>query len=95
MDNIKWSQWSPQYGMIRCGRASLHEIMKWMKDLGADAKKCLCEQEKPHAVYGRKIYNSNDEVEEVRFYCDTYMDDDELIEAVKNATRDVFYVAHK
>lgn len=91
---LKWSQWSPN-GMLRCGRATHDKLMKWMVDLGKDAKKCLSEQEKEHAVYGMKIYDENDRLSEVRFYADTYMTDDELTEVTKKMPRNVFYVAHK
>lgn len=92
---IKWSQWSPHAGMFRCGRASYDEIMKWMVELGKEAEKCLLSQEKDHAVYGMKMYDDADNLSEVRFYAETYMDDDELIEAVQKMPRNIFYVAHK
>lgn len=92
---IKWSQWSPNAGMFRCGRAPYAKLMAWMIELGKDAKKCLSGQEKNHAVYGMTIYDENDKIVEVRFYAETYMDDDELIEALKKTPRNVIYAAHK
>ena len=91
---IKWSQWSPNEGMIRCGRASYEQIMKWMVELGKDAKNCLLSQEKDHAVYGMKIYDKGI-LSEVRFYADTYMTDDELIEMIEKMPQNAFYVAHR
>lgn len=92
---LKWSQWTPSEGMIRCGRADYQTIMKWMVDLGKEAKKCLSAQEKEHAIYGMKIYDENDNLAEVRFYANTYMNDDELAETTNKMPRNIFYVAHK
>lgn len=95
MAEIKWSQWSPNCGLIRCGRADLRELMRWMADLGRDAKQCLQKSDKSHALYGRKIYDGSDLVSEIRFYCDTYFTDDELDNVIMDNPHDVFYVAHK
>ena len=93
-DLIKWSQWSSA-GMLRCGHAEMSKLMQWMRELGLEAKKCVKTQEKPHAVYGRKIYNKNDSVVEVRFYCEVYMTDEELEELICKEPQNVFYVAHQ
>ena len=91
---IKWSQWT-DCGMIRCGRADYKTLMGWMTELGKDAKECLKSHEKNHAVYGRTIYDQPGQIAEVRFYADTYMDDDELIDLVMKTPKDYLYVAHK
>lgn len=95
MNDIKWSQWSAMYGMERCGRADLTTIMEWMSNIGKEAAACVKVNEKPHAVYGRKIYNEHDGIEEVRFYRECYMTDDELDATIMASPHDVFYVAHK
>lgn len=95
MKEIKWEQWSPNEGLIRCGFNDLKTLMEWMRELGKDAKKCLSRHHGKHAVYGRKIYNDDDSVKEIRFYCDTYMTDDELDEMIMNNPRDIFYIVHK
>ena len=94
MDWIKWTQWD-KGEMLRCGIGPLQKMMDWMVELGKDAKKCLAMSEKNHAVYGRKILDEDDKVAEVRFYCDVYMDDEELNKMVADNPHDVFYVAHK
>ena len=93
--DIKWTQWSPQLGMIRCGSQPLKNLMEWLKELGMDAKKSVMRQEKPHAIYGRIIHDENEKVSEVRFYVDTYVDDDELYKISKSCPRDLLRVAHK
>lgn len=95
MADVKWTQWSPELGMYRCGRANYDQLMRWMVDLGKDAAKCLREQDKPHAVYGRKIYDDQGEIVEIRFYSNTYLDDDELDERARACGHDLLYVAHK
>ena len=90
---IKWTQWSPA-GMIRCGEKELHELMKDLRELGMDAARCLKTQEKPHAIYGRKMYE-NGKLKEIRLYCDTYVTDEELEKIDREIAPDIMYVAHK
>ena len=91
---FKWSQWGPS-GMTRCGRAEYGKLMGWMAELGKDAKKCLAAQEKPHAIYGRKMHDDAGHITEIRFYCDTYLTDAELdVVAVANPN-DTLFVVHK
>lgn len=90
---IKWTQWSAA-GMIRCGEKELHELMKDLRALGMNAARCLKTQEKPHAIYGRKMYE-NGKLKETRLYCDTYMTDEELEDIDRRTAPDILYVAHK
>lgn len=92
---IKWSQWDKEWGMTRFGERDLKTLMQWMKELGSDAKKCLASQDKAHAIYGRKMYDENDNVIEIRFYSNTFIDDKELEEISKDCARDILYVVHK
>ena len=91
---IKWSQWSP-HGMMRCGYRDYNTLIKWLVEIGKDAKKYIKCVDKDHLVYGRKIYDADDNLEEIRFYCDTYVTDAELDEIVMQNPRDVLYVVHK
>ena len=91
---FKWSQWD-KGGMIRCGEAKYKDIMKWMQELGLDAKKCLKGSDKNHAVYGRKIHDDTGRLIEVRLYCNGYVDDIELEAITRGQPLDTFYVAHK
>lgn len=92
---IKWTQWSTALGMIRSGYTDYQMAMLWMTDLGKEARECLKKSDKPHAVYGRKMYNDADELIEIRYYCDTYMTDDELDKTSREIGHDLLYVAHK
>lgn len=91
---IKWSQWTPN-GMIRCGFRDYNTLMKWMREIGKDAKNCMKYHENQHAIYGRKIYNEEDELAEIRFYCDSYMTDKELDDFLMENPRDVIYMVHR
>ena len=93
MKKIRWTQWSPT-GMVRCGEKELIELMKDLRELGLDAARCLKTQEKPHAVYGRKMYE-NGKLKEIRLYCDTYVTDEELEKVDRKIAPDILYVAHK
>lgn len=91
---VKWSQWDST-GMIRCGERDLKELMEWVKTLGMDAAKCLKTQDKPHAIYARKIYDESGKLAEVRLYCNAYLDDEELELVDSECPHDILYVAHK
>ena len=91
---IKWSQWGSA-GMIRCGSQPLKTLMTWMRELGLDAKMCVMQQEKPHAVYGMVIHDETEKVTEVRFYVNTYVDDSELDRIVKAHPHNTIRIAHK
>lgn len=93
--NIKWSQWTPMEGMIRCGRADYGTLMNWMQTLGKAANEAILHQEKDHCIYGRKMYDENDQIKEIRFYLDTFMTDDEVIDMVKTCPRDYIFATHK
>lgn len=95
MTDIKWSQWSPNEGMIRCGISDYKTIMGWIRNLGMDAKECLAAAEKPHAIYGRVMHDDTGRLSEIRLYCDTYLDDAELDVVATLNPLDTFYVAHK
>lgn len=95
MKEIKWTQWTPTEGLIRCGFNEYKTLMDWMRDLGHDAARCLERQEKPHAVYGRIIRNEAGEIDEIRFYADTYMTDEELDKISKDTSPDYLYAVHK
>ncbi|MBQ1789281.1 MAG: hypothetical protein II008_03815 [Oscillospiraceae bacterium] len=91
---IKWTQWS-RNGMTRCGHRDYKTIMGWMRELGMDAKKCVRAQEKDHAIYGRVMHDDAGRISEIRFYCDTYLDDQELDTIARANPTDTLYVAHK
>ena len=92
---IKWSQWDPGYGMTRCGQGNYNDLMDWMMKLGLGAYESLKKKGKDHAIYGRKIYDENDNLIEVRFYTNTYVTDQELEDMTRKMPRDHFYVAHR
>ena len=91
---MKWSQWSPQWGMVRSGVAPLDKLMERMTELGREAAKCLAQQDKPHACYGRKLYNEAGDLVEVRFYSNVYWTDEQMEESTKYRDS-YYYVVHK
>lgn len=81
--------------MTRCGARDIKTLMSWMTEIGKDAKSYLKYHENRHAIYGRKMYDDDGKLLEIRFYQDTYMTDKELDEITRKCPHDVFYVAHK
>lgn len=90
---VKWTQWNNN-GMTRCGEKDYKTVMGWMGQLGLDAKRCVKNSDKPHALYGRTIHE-NGKLEEIRFYCNVYLSDDELDEISRKFPNETLYVAHK
>lgn len=95
MKEIKWSQWTPESGMIRCGTAEYSKITKWLGELGLDAQAHVNKAEKPHAIYGRKMHDNEGRLTEIRLYCDTYLTDEELDTVATLNPMDILLVAHK
>lgn len=91
---IKWSQWSPTEGMVRCGFASYKELMQWIRDLGKEAKQAVRFSNKNHAVYAIKFHDYQGIITEIRLFCDTYVDDQEL-KAMSAGNLNTIYAAHK
>lgn len=94
MMEIKWTQWDSS-GLVRCGRQDYNTVMKWMRDFGSDAKRCLANEEKTHALYGRAIHNKAGRLTEIRFYCEVFLDDEELDAIARSCKHDTLYVIHK
>lgn len=94
-EKFKWSQWSPDEGMIRCGIASYHQIMIMMQELGADAKRCVKKSDKPHAIYGMTVHDFMGRITEIRLFADNYVSDGELEAIAKGHPLNTLYVAHK
>lgn len=94
MKDIRWTQWSNDE-MIRCGRSDYFALMNKMKENGIVAKACLANENKNHAIYGQEIHDNFDEIMEIRFYCELYMDDKELDSFIKRNKNNIIYAIHK
>lgn len=92
---IKWSQWGP-CGMINHGIADHKQLRIWLAELGRDAAERVKQNEKDHAIYGAAYHDDEGFLTEMRFYCDTFMTDEQLdaiSRELSNTT--TLYVAHK
>lgn len=91
---IKWSQWDTT-GLIRCGFNDYKTLIKWTQELGHEAKECLMKQDKPHAIYARKMHDDSGRLTEIRMYCNAYLTDEELDTVAVLNPNDTLYVVHK
>ncbi len=91
---MKWSQWGTG-GIQRCGISEYNTIIGWLGEIGLEAKECVKHNEKDHALYGRTVHDDNGKLIEIRFYRNTYMNDEELEAISREFPHDTLYVAHK
>lgn len=73
---VKWSQWN-ESGRIAGGQMRVPEAMEKIREFGAKAAELQKETDADHVVYGRKIYDKDGELDEIRFYL-TPMPEDEF-----------------
>ena len=92
---MKWEQYD-KGKLIRCGEAPFPQIMAWMRELGKEAKEHVKTSKNPHALYGRIKHDEDGRIIGVRYYCDSYCVDDEILdELADEEPLCFFYVAHR
>ena len=89
---VRWSYW-PKVGPVEYGKMPRNKMQENLQRFEVEARKLLAETGADHVVYGRKLYNEDGELEELRFYL-VPMTDDEFddVAALKNQQ---VYALHK
>ena len=96
---MKWvrvSVWS-EHGMYCVDMCPLDEANQFLKQYEQMALKRAKEGANkglPHAVYGRKVFDDNDGLKEVRLYAGVFCDDDELDRIARDCKDSVIYALH-
>lgn len=89
---ISWSYW-PEVGEVEHGRAPYQEIMDLLRQYEAEAKKLLSSTSADHVLYGRKLYDKEGYLAEIRFYL-LPMDDERFERDVVPLKNQLVYALH-
>lgn len=89
---VRWSNWTDK-GMVEMGQMKKKDMQKNLQRFEVEAKKILENTGADHVVYGRKRFDEDGELKEIRFYL-TPMSDDEF-ERVARVPRQQVYALHK
>lgn len=89
---IPWSFW-PEVGTVEHGRAPYPEVMKKLRQYEVEAKKLLSKTGAAHVLYGRKMYDGEGNLAEVRFYL-LPMDDERFERDVVPLKNQLVYALH-
>ena len=77
---VRWSYW-PKVGPVESGRMPRKKMQENLQRFEVEARKLLAETGADHVLYGRKLYDNNGELDELRFYLFP-MSDEEFEERV-------------
>lgn len=89
---IPWSFW-PEVGTVEHGRAPYPEVMKMLRQYEVEARKLLGKTGAAHVLYGRKMYDEEGNLAEVRFYL-LPMDDERFERDVVPLKNQLVYALH-
>ena len=90
---VRWSYW-PKVGPVEAGRMPRKKMQENLQKFEVEARKLLGETGADHVLYGRKLYDDNGELEELRFYL-LPMSDEEFEERVVPLKNQQVYAIHK
>lgn len=90
---VSWAYW-PQGGPVVHGKMPRKDMQKTLQKFEGEAQKVLAETGADHVVYGRKFYNEDGELEEIRFYLFP-MTDTEFEKRVIPMKNQQVYAIHK
>lgn len=90
---IPWSYW-PEVGEVEHGRAPYPQVMDLLRQYEAEAKKLLAHTGADHVLYGRKMYDKEGYLAEIRFYL-LPMGDERFERDVVPLTNQLVYALHR
>ena len=90
---VRWSYWS-KVGPVEASRMPRKKMQENLQRFEVEARKLLAETGADHVLYGRKLYNENGELDELRFYL-LPMSDEEFEERVVPLKNQQVYAVHK
>ena len=91
---VRWSLWSSGFGFVTQGQMQLCKVTEKLQKFEHAAKQLLAQTGADHVVYGRKIYDEDGKVKEVRFYLEP-MTDKRFERDVVPLKNQVIYALHK
>ena len=90
---VQWSHWTDQ-GMVEFGQMPRKKMQENLQRFEVEARKLLAETGADHVLYGRKLYDDDGELDELRFYLFP-MTDEEFEKEVVPLNGQQVYAVHK
>ena len=90
---VRWSQWA-EHGMVGRGVMTKREMQSELQRFEVKARKLLTETGADHVLYGRKLYDDDGGLDELRFYLFP-MTDEEFEKEVVPLNGQQVYAVHK
>ncbi len=88
---VRWSQWA-EHGVVGRGVMTKREMQSELQRFEVKARKLLTETGADHVLYGRKLYDEDGELMELRFYLLPMTDDGFEKEVVPLKNQQVYAV---
>lgn len=97
MKNDGWVRWSQWYrdGDFSFGQMPLRAVQPELQKFKKEAHRLLQETGADHVLYGVEEYDSDGDLEEVRFYLEPMNEDEFEEHVVKKSAGLVVYAVHK
>ena len=90
---VRWSYW-PKVGPVEHGKMPRKKMQENLQRFEVEARKLLAETGADHVLYGRKLYDDDGELDELRFYLFP-MTDEEFEKEVVPLNGQQVYAVHK
>ena len=91
---VRWRHWA-ENGLVAFGQMPIRDIGWELQRFEAEALKILKETGADHVLYGVKEYDSDGELDTVRFYLEPMSEEEFEDCVVKNSAGMTVYAVHK
>ena len=91
---VEWQQWTAS-GLVGFGQMPLRDVQHELQKFEAEALKILKETGADHVLYGVKEYDSDGDLDMVRFYLEPMSEQEFEDRVVKNSAGMTVYAVHK
>lgn len=91
---VEWQQWTAS-GLVGFGQMPLRDVQRELQKFEAEARKILRKTGAAHVLYGVKEYDSDGNLDTVRFYLEPMSEQEFEDRVVKNSAGMTVYAVHK
>ena len=91
---VRWRHWT-ENGLVAFGQMPLRDVGRELQKFEAEANKILKETGADHVLYGGKEYDSDGNLDTVRFYLEPMSEQEFEDRVVKNSAGMTVYAVHK
>ena len=91
---VRWRHWT-ENGLVAVGQMPLRDVGRELQKFEAEALKILKETGADHVLYGVKEYDSDGDLDMVRFYLEPMSEQEFEDRVVKNSAGMTVYAVHK